>query len=134
MTGLKTTMAKASVSSVPTRSTAHGRSIGSEIHDILRVLVRALGKRAVGAIVKKDVRTVDRWLAAKQPRVGVEEDRVLRDTYQIYEILAVDDNDHTVRAWFLGMNPQLDDQSPIDLLVGGRARAVIAAARMFANG
>ncbi|AYF98118.1 hypothetical protein D7I47_07530 [Protaetiibacter intestinalis] len=87
----------------------------------------------MAAIVAKDVRTVERWLAQKNLSVGMNAERILRDTFQIYEILAENDSDHTVRAWFLGMNPALGDRAPIELLVEGRARAVVAAARSFAD-
>ena len=33
----------------------------------------------------------------------------------------------------MGMNPQLDDENPADLLPKGRAREVMAAARAYAN-
>lgn len=122
------------VSSAPTRSTSHGRSIGNEIGDIIRTLSQAIGKKAVAAIVQKDVRTVERWLAAKSASVGAETERILRDTFQIYRVLSdAGDSDYTIRAWFLGMNPLLNDHSPIELLIEGRARAVIAAARSFAD-
>jgi hypothetical protein len=40
----------------------------------------------------------------------------------------------TVRAWFVGMNPDLDDQAPA-LLLGDDPHAVLLAARSFlANG
>jgi len=33
----------------------------------------------------------------------------------------------------MGMNPQLDDENPADLLAEGRDREVMAAARAYAN-
>jgi hypothetical protein len=48
-------------------------------------------------------------------------------------LLAVD-ADHTVRAWFIGMNPQLDDEAPIDAIAAGDTKAVLAAARSFIDG
>lgn len=38
-----------------------------------------------------------------------------------------------IRAWFMGMNPQLGDESPIEALREGRVRDVMAAARAFVN-
>ncbi|MBF4636262.1 hypothetical protein ITJ38_17765 [Agreia pratensis] len=118
----------------PTRTNAHSKSIGDEIDDILATLVRVLGKQAIADITKKSVRTVQRWIDSKPASIGDTDQKVLRDTFMIYTLLSEADGDHTVRAWFLGMNPVLDDLSPIEVLVEGRARAVSAAARAFVNG
>lgn len=39
-----------------------------------------------------------------------------------------------IRAWFVGMNPQLDDDSPAEAIHGGRLKEAMAAARAFAAG
>jgi hypothetical protein len=44
------------------------------------------------------------------------------------------ESDHTIRAWFIGMNPQLDDESPIEAVLSGRHKEVLAAARAFLAG
>ncbi len=41
---------------------------------------------------------------------------------------------HTVRAWFLGLNPQLDDHSPAQSIRDGDFRDVLVAARAFLAG
>lgn len=127
-------MARLIDSSTPTRTTAHKNSIGEEVPNIVRKLVSVIGAPAVADIVKKDVRTVQRWAGAKPTRIGFDDEKVLRDIYQVYAILADGDGDHTIRAWFLGMNPLLDDRSPIEVLVEGKARHVVAAARSYASG
>jgi uncharacterized protein (DUF2384 family) len=118
----------------PTRTTAHSKSIGDGLDDILRTLVLVLGKKVVADIVKKDVRTVQRWQSGKGAAVGVENERILRDVFQIYTLISTVDSDATARAWFLGMNPLLDDHSPVDVLIEGQARSAVAAARAFVNG
>lgn len=42
--------------------------------------------------------------------------------------------DATIRAWFLGSNPQLDDLSPAEALREGLNRETLAAARAFLAG
>lgn len=49
-------------------------------------------------------------------------------------MLKGDDADPTIRAWFMGMNPQLDDVSPAEALAEDRFREVLAAARAFLAG
>jgi hypothetical protein len=44
------------------------------------------------------------------------------------------ESDHTIRAWFMGTNPQLDDESPLEAVREGRNREVLAAARAFVTG
>jgi negative regulator of replication initiation len=121
-------------SAAPTRTTAHSQSIGEELDNVLRTLVQVLGKKVVAAVVKKDVRTVQRWTTSGSASAGIEEQRILRDMFQIYSMLSEFDGDHTIRAWFLGMNPALNDHSPVDVLIEGRSRAVVAAARSYVNG
>ncbi|WP_307482343.1 hypothetical protein [Microbacterium trichothecenolyticum] len=95
--------------------------------------MNSLGKKAVAAIFGKDVRTIDRWL--KSPtRLDMDNERLLRDSFQIYSLIEEADDAHVARAWFLGMNPNLGDHSPIEVLAEGRAREVVAAARVFVNG
>ncbi|MFT4220189.1 MAG: hypothetical protein QM611_06695 [Microbacterium sp.] len=62
------------------------------------------------------------------------EERKLRNTFQVYGLLSSVEGDHTVRAWFMGMNPQLDDDSPAEALAAERFREVASAARAFAAG
>jgi hypothetical protein len=117
----------------PTRTSAHTQSIGAARDDVLRVLVGGLGKKAVAAVFQKDVRTIERWLKSTSS-LSMENERLLRDTYQIYAMLVEADDAYVARAWFIGMNPALADRSPIDMLAEGRAREVVAAARVFVSG
>ena len=127
------TVIPASSVTTPTRTSSHNRSIGNGVDDILRTLVNGLGKKAVAAIFKKDVRTIDRWLKSTAG-LGMDNERLLRDSFQIFSLVEEADDAHVARAWFLGMNPNLRDHSPIEVLAEGRAREVVAAARVFVNG
>jgi hypothetical protein len=81
----------------------------------------------------KSERTVQRW-ASGDLSPSAKDEKVLRDAYQVYALLLTVEGDHTVRAWFMGMNPQLEDESPAEALAAGRNREVMAAARAFVNG
>ncbi|MET8019664.1 MULTISPECIES: hypothetical protein [Streptomyces] len=39
------------------------------------------------------------------------------------------DGDNITRAWMVGMDPHLDEQSPIQAIAAGQTDAVLAAAR-----
>lgn len=49
----------------------------------------------------------------------------------VSKLLTSAESPEAARAWFMGMNPPLDDESPAEVLFTGRARDVMAAARAF---
>jgi len=114
------------------RLAAHSRAIKSELTTAVRSLVETLGKAVIDVIVGRDVKTDARWVTGEDPRDSEEKRRIF-DTLQIVEFLLTGDSPSVVRAWFMAMNPQLDDENPADLPAEGRAREVVAAARAYAN-
>lgn len=80
----------------------------------------------------KNVRTVARWSSGdvKPPQAT---EKLLRDAFQVFELLLTVDSESVARAWFMGMNPQLADTSPAEALAGGQAKTVLAAARAYIN-
>jgi hypothetical protein len=46
-------------------------------------------------------------------------------------MLAAYDDDHTIRAWFIGLNHLLDDMAPAEVFREGNIRSVQTAARKF---
>lgn len=115
------------------RSKAHNAAVQVSLEDVIAQLQRVLGKHLLALIVGRDVRTVLRW-GAGENRPGHVEERKLRNTFQIYGVLSSVEADHTIRAWFMGMNPQLDDDSPAEALAAERFRDVASAARAFVAG
>lgn len=128
----KATLATTATSVAPRQRSAHERAVGSDQNDALRALVAALGKHAVAAIFDKDARTIERWLKPGI-RMKIDDERRLRDTFQVFSLIEEADDAYVARAWFIGMNPQLDDDSPVEQLAVGNARAVLAAARAYVN-
>lgn len=126
------TIANSSTTVAPRQRSAHARSVSSDQNDALRALVAALGKHATAAIFQKDVRTIERWLKPGS-KLKVDDERRLRDAFQVFSLIEEVDDAHVARAWFIGMNPQLNDDSPIEQLAADNARAVLAAARAYVN-
>ena len=111
---------------------AHAHAVELGISDIAAALQTHLGQALLGVIVNKTERTLTRWAkAAVRPPHASEQ--LLRDTFQVFELLTSAESADVARAWFMGMNPQLDDESPAEALSTGRARDVMAAARAFIN-
>jgi hypothetical protein len=113
---------------------AHRKAVESNIADVVGYLQEVLGQKLVAYIAGvADPRTVARWAAGERaPRA--EHEQRLRCSYQTFQLLLAEESPHTVRAWFLGLNPQLDDQSPAQSIRDGDFRDVLVAAKAFLAG
>lgn len=114
------------------RSTA-GREGAVDLHSIITFLNENLGSHLLALTVGVNPRTVGRWLTDQErtPKFGHEV--LLRDAYQVFRTVQQVEAPVTVRAWFMGMNPQLEDRSPAESIRDGHAKDVMAAARAFIN-
>ncbi len=123
------------VANVRTRATqAHQKAVAFDIADIAGFLQEMLGQKLVAYIAGvSDPKTVGNWVRGEQaPRT--EADHRLRTAFQIFHLLQGEESPHTVRAWFVGLNPQLDDDTPVDAIREGRAKDVLVAARAYIAG
>ncbi len=113
---------------------AHQKAVVFEVKDIARYLQETLGQKLVAFMTGvADPKRVGRWAQGSQaPREDAE--RRLRAAFQIFHLLLAEDSAHVVRAWFIGMNPQLDDDSPAEAIRDGRLKEALAAARAFVSG
>ncbi len=75
---------------------------------------------------------MSRWIAG-EVAPAAREQKLLRDTFQVVELLAEVEGPEVTRAWFIGMNPQLNDAAPAQEIAAGNVRDVMAAARAFVN-
>lgn len=106
------------------------RSSWAEMASYLQQL---FGQRLTAAITGvDDARTVGRWIRGQEPQHAYR--GRLRDAYQVAKLIELAESRETARAWFLGMNPSLNDAPPAqviaeDLQEGGRR--VMKAARSF---
>lgn len=113
---------------------AHGNSQSSlpRVVTRLRELLGATLVAYLGGV--RETRAVAQWATgACSPSTQVE--RRLRDALHVAEMLVEHEDKGVVRAWFQGMNPQLDDMAPARVLKefpGYEAGpSVLAAARSF---
>jgi hypothetical protein len=120
-----------SVSSVQARE-AHRKAVETTFADIVTTLVEALGRTLVAFIGDVDRKTVNRWEDGQQARPPAE--ARIRTAFQVYQLLLSRDSEHTVRAWFIGLNPQLDDTAPAQALHDNKIRDVVVAAKSFTLG
>ena len=81
----------------------------------------------------KDAKTVARWANGEISEIRDQAvEQRLRTTYEITQLLLGGDSAQTVRAWFIGLNPQLGDIPPAEAIRDGQLKEALAAARLFA--
>lgn len=113
---------------------AHRQVTEADIQQITEYLEEVLGRKLVATLADvKDTKAVGRWAAGERaPRAAAEER--LRAGYQIFNLLLAAESPHTVRAWFIGLNPQLNDESPVLVIREGRFQEAMVAARAYIAG
>jgi hypothetical protein len=113
------------------RQRAHRDTVAIVTADIARFLVDLLGLGLVSEMCGVESSTVTRWMDSTTPTTTNE--RRLRLAYQVARLLLEADSTYVVRAWFIGMNPMLDDDSPSEAIAQDRLREVMTAARLYAE-
>jgi hypothetical protein len=108
---------------------AHRKNVKESLPSLVGFLVDLLGAKLTAHLAGVNVSTVSRWRTGATP--SAETERKLRATHQIAKLILTVDADHTARAWFIGMNPQLDDEAPLDVLAEGHVKEALSAARSF---
>jgi hypothetical protein len=81
----------------------------------------------------KDAKTISRWAKGEVGEARWESERRLRAAYEIAQLLVRFDSSRVVKAWFIGLNPQLDE-SPAEVIREGRSKEAMNAARVFVAG
>jgi hypothetical protein len=92
---------------------AHELAMASNIRDVVRGLVDALGATMVAAIGGvSETRAVKQWMTDRDPQ----RPNTLRFALQLAWIIAEKSDREAARAWFQGVNPHLNDAVPLLLL------------------
>ena len=115
---------------------AHRDSIRLPDDELVRELRDLLGAKLVAYLGSvKETRAVRQW-AEGERRPSTDVMHRLRSAYHVAALIHERDAAPVVQAWFMGMNPQLDDVPPARLLREGQLEdagpSVLAAARAFA--
>ncbi|TDS82345.1 hypothetical protein [Nesterenkonia aurantiaca] len=102
-----------------------------DVSGIVRELMVVFGTSLLSFIMEVDSRSLQRWSGGQGIRY--ESEKRVRDLHTVFTLLRQKEEPATIRAWFMGMNPQLDDASPAEAIRDGSARDVMAAARAYLN-
>src|SRR5712691_8427532 len=96
---------------ITTEQAAHSLAMRLDIPSLVRSLQDVLGQRLVAVIAGvSDAKAVGRW-ARGDRAPHPEAERRLRHAFHITQLLLQQESAETVRAWFVGLNPDLDDQA-----------------------
>jgi hypothetical protein len=119
--------------SEPLAQQLHRQAMQASISDIARHLQEVLSRRLTAfAAGVQEGKTVTRWANGEVTEIrDVEVERRLRTTYEISQLLLLQESPQTVKAWFIGMNPELDDVSPVEAIHDGNLKGALIAARVF---
>ena len=111
----------------------HRWATTASVRDVATVLQEVLSRRLTAYIAGvRDAKTVSRWVSGEIGEIrDYEAERRLRTAYEIVQMLLIEESPRTVRAWFIGLDPNLDDVSPAEAIAEGRQREALAAARAF---
>ena len=107
-----------------------GKATWSGTPEVVAFLHDLLGERLTAVIAGvNNARAVGQWARGERtPHPGTE--RRLRAALQVAQLLLAVESPESVRSWFVGMNPDLDDQAPA-LALGDDPTRVLQAARTF---
>ena len=105
-----------------------------DLPELVRQLNAAFGPTLVAAMSgSRDSKAPIRW-AKPGATMRPEFERNLRFAHRILTAIAEAEDVHVARAWFIGSNPMLDEDSPINAIRENRHRQVSAAATHFVSG
>ena len=96
---------------------------------LAKLLSRRIAAYTVGA---KDIKTLVRWAEGEAEPRDAEKVKRLKVAYEIALLLAEFDSPATIKVWFIGPNPFLEDESPVDAVREGKLKEALAAAYAFA--
>jgi hypothetical protein len=114
---------------------AYRDSLTTPVNEIAEALQQLLSRRLTAYVAGvKDSKTVARWATGQISDIREASEVRLRTAYEIVRLLTLFDSPAVVKAWFIGLNPQLEDISPAEALHDGKLREVRAAARAFVVG
>ncbi|HXT38215.1 MAG TPA: XRE family transcriptional regulator [Chloroflexota bacterium] len=110
----------------------HQQAVQASTRDAARLVLETLGGTLAAYVLGvKDRKTVQRWASGAVLGLRPESEARLRGVHEIIALLARFEAPETIRAWFLGMAPELEDVAPAYAIHDGRLPEAMNAARAF---
>lgn len=113
---------------------AHIEAIKLDVREIARRLNQTLGATLVAGITgNRDLKISYKWAQHDGPAPKDQAIRKLKFAYQQWVLIAGVEGEHVARMWFIGLNPWLDNETPVDGIREGHYTEVSAAAKAFVD-
>lgn len=113
---------------------AYQRAIRLDIRETTRRLNAALGGTLVSSLAgSKDLKISHRWAKEDGPNPRPESVKRLSFAYQMWQHVADAEGEHVARVWFIGANPWLEYDTPINGIREGRYKEVVNAAQALVD-
>lgn len=114
----------------PTHTDAFQRTVRLDIREVTRRLNAALGGTLVSALAgSKDAKSSHKWAKEGGPQPRPEAVKRLTFAYEQWQLVAEAEGEHVARVWFIGANPWLGYDTPVNAIREDRLKDVARAAR-----
>jgi hypothetical protein len=116
------------------REKAHRAAMEASVQELAQALEAVLSRRLTAYLVNvQGGRTIARWASGDIITIRDEEtERRLRVAYEIVGLLReASAATQTIRAWFISLNPRLNNQPPLEVIRNGQLHEAISAAEAF---
>lgn len=98
--------------------------------DVTRLLASVLGPTLVAGLAGvKDVNLIREWVTGGGVEPQFEEAKRIAFAYELWRTVADVEGDGVVRAWFVGLNPWLNERTPVTAIREGHLDAARVAAQ-----
>lgn len=127
-------MANKTASEQATKNNAYQRTIRLDVREITRRLNAALGGTLVATLAgSKDTKISHKWAKEGGPAPRAEAVRRLAFAYEQWQKVVEAEGEHVARLWFIGANPWLDYDTPVNAIREGRYKEVSNAAQALVD-
>lgn len=109
----------------------HQETTKLDLNEVVQHLNTHLGPTLVALLAGVSDRKLPGKWASKAVTPRHEAEKRLRAAHRAWITVATSETDHVARAWFIGANPLLEEDSPIEALRAGQVKAVLNAANHF---
>lgn len=113
----------------------HRESMRATVSEMASALQEVLSTQLTAYMVGVDsLRTIQRWASATAQNLRHKNERRLLTAYEALQLISRFESPRVAKAWFIGLDPQLDYTMPAQAIRDGQLKEVLAAARAFVAG
>jgi len=131
---VSTTSSASSAGAHSVEHPAYRRAISLDVREVTRRLNASLGGTLVSALAgSSDTKSSHKWAKSTGPTPRPETVKRLYFAYEQWQKVSEAEGEHTARVWFIGANPWLGCDTPVNAIREGRLPDVATAAQALAD-